>query len=385
MIFLVLIKSVAQALPTYIMSMFKIPLLLCDSLTSVIRDFWWGAEKGSRKTAWVAWKDLTARKFQGGLGFRDLRIFNQALLARQAWRLLDQPDSLCARLLKAKYFPRSLVVDAVPQANASQSWQAIIYGLDLLKEGLIWRIGNGSSVRIWRDPWIPREFSCKTTSRRGRCRLHWVSDLLDSEGCDWDYNRIAAIFNPADADAIVRIKLSERRTEDVLAWHPEKSGIFSVRSAYRLGLNLQNVAEATASSSRPDGDRLLWKNIWKANVPPKVRIFCWKLARDVLPTKKNKYIRKMELNGCCPLCGDAIEDSYHAAVECVQARNLRLAMREHWPLPIETLFARTGPDWLLLLLDKCTKEQGDLTMLILWRAWTCHNFHHAQLRFFQHP
>jgi hypothetical protein len=112
MIFLVLIKSVAQALPTYIMSMFKIPLLLCDSLTSVIRDFWWGAEKGSRKTAWVAWKDLTARKFQGGLVFRDLRIFNQALLARQAWRLLDQPDSLCARLLKAKYFPRSLVADA---------------------------------------------------------------------------------------------------------------------------------------------------------------------------------------------------------------------------------------------------------------------------------
>jgi hypothetical protein len=77
-----------------------------------------------------------------------------------------------------------------------------------------------------------------------------VSDLLDLEGCDWDYNRIAAIFNPADADAIAKIKLSERRTEDVLAWHPEKSGIFSVRSAYRLGLNLQNVAEATASSSR---------------------------------------------------------------------------------------------------------------------------------------
>lgn len=66
------IKAVAQALPTYIMSVFKLPLLLCDSLTSIIRDFWWGAEKGHRKTAWIAWSDLTNRKYQGCLGFKDL-------------------------------------------------------------------------------------------------------------------------------------------------------------------------------------------------------------------------------------------------------------------------------------------------------------------------
>lgn len=48
------IKAVAQALPTYIMNVFKLPLLLCHSLTSTIRDFWWGAEKGKRRTAWIA-------------------------------------------------------------------------------------------------------------------------------------------------------------------------------------------------------------------------------------------------------------------------------------------------------------------------------------------
>jgi hypothetical protein len=102
----VLIKSVAQALPTYIMSVFKLPLGFCDDLTNIIRTFWWGMENGKRKMAWVAWKDLVLKKSCGGLGFKDLRLFNQALLARQAWRLVEFPDSLCARLMKARYYPR---------------------------------------------------------------------------------------------------------------------------------------------------------------------------------------------------------------------------------------------------------------------------------------
>ena len=153
----ILIKAVAQALPTYSMSVFKLPLGLCDDLTSIIRDFWWGVENGKRKTAWIAWEELVLKKCCGGMGFKDLRLFNQALLARQAWRLIQFPDSLCARLLKAKYFPRCNLVDTAFCSNASSTWQAVMYGLELLKQGIIWRVGDGSQIRIWRDPWIPRE------------------------------------------------------------------------------------------------------------------------------------------------------------------------------------------------------------------------------------
>jgi hypothetical protein len=70
------------------------------------------------------------------MGFRDLRIFNQALLAKQAWHLIDNPDSLCARLLKAKYFLAGNLIDTTFIQNSSPCWQGIMRGLDLLKKEL---------------------------------------------------------------------------------------------------------------------------------------------------------------------------------------------------------------------------------------------------------
>jgi hypothetical protein len=93
-------------------------------------------------------------KMLGGLGFRDLHLFNQDLLAKQAWRLIQCPGSLCAQLLKAKYYPRGDLVDTVFSADASPSWRSIVHGLELLKKGIIWRIGF--KVQIWQDPWLPR-------------------------------------------------------------------------------------------------------------------------------------------------------------------------------------------------------------------------------------
>jgi hypothetical protein len=109
----ILIKAIAQAIPTYVMGVFKLPALLCDELTKLIRDYWWGAQNGKTKTHWLSWDKLKHSRSQGGMGFRDMRLFNQALLARQAWRLLAFPDSLCAQVLKAKYYPNGELIDTV--------------------------------------------------------------------------------------------------------------------------------------------------------------------------------------------------------------------------------------------------------------------------------
>lgn len=119
-------------------------------------------------------------------------------------------------------------MDTTFSSNPSTTWQALVHGLELLKQGIIWRIGCGTQVRIWRDPWIPRPLSLRVTSNRGCCTLRWVSELLDITGRDRDFDKIVRYFNPVDVDAITKIKLPRRLAEDFIAWHPEKSGMFTV-------------------------------------------------------------------------------------------------------------------------------------------------------------
>jgi hypothetical protein len=163
-----LIKSVAQALTIFAMGVFKLYDGFLNDYTKMIRRFWWGEEENKRKVHWEAWDTLTDPKSFGVIGFRDPKCFNQALLARQGWRLLHKPNSLCARLLKAKYYPNGNLLDTVFNKYSSSSWKGVEYGLELLKKGIIWRVGNGNSIRIWRDNWIRRNGTLKITGKKGQ-------------------------------------------------------------------------------------------------------------------------------------------------------------------------------------------------------------------------
>ena len=113
-----------------------------------------------------------------------------------------------------------------------------MHGLELLKKGAIWRIGDGKRVKLWRHCWIPRDYSLRLVGKRHPCRLKWVADLIDEDNHCWKGKEVLShYFHHHYVAEILKIKIP-REGEDIVAWHPERSGNFTVRSAYRLGVTL---------------------------------------------------------------------------------------------------------------------------------------------------
>ena len=145
----ILIKAMAQAVPTYTMSCFQLPKTLCDNLKRMMRNFWWGQRNQESKIAWVSWKKICKSKLHGGMGFQNLQAFYLALLAKQGWQILTNPNSLAAWVDKAKYFPYDDILNSRIGSNPSYAWRSIHNSLRVLNEGTRWRVGNGKRIHIW--------------------------------------------------------------------------------------------------------------------------------------------------------------------------------------------------------------------------------------------
>jgi len=229
----ILLKMVDQAISTYSMSCWKLPVETCDKMRAAIANYWWGSSTDNRHIHWMRWDRLTAAKCQGGMGFRNLRHFNVAMLGKQGWRLMSRPESLCARVLKGRYFHDSDFMECTRKKHASHTWRAILAGREVLGQGLIKRIiGDGSLTNIWRDRWLPQHFNGRPITPLADQYVTRVADLITASG-QWNEDLVRQVFFLVDAEAILRTPI-RGRGDDIWAWELEKHGMYSVRSAYRL-------------------------------------------------------------------------------------------------------------------------------------------------------
>ena len=174
-------------------------------------------------------------KDQGGLGFRDLVCFNEVLLAKQCWHLIQFPDSLATKIIKAKYYSSGSFLSVKLGSKPSFAWRSILVGRELLEEGLFWRIGNGNSVQVQGEKLIPLPITYTTqTSNSDNGEDMMVADLLEDNPVQWKKLFIFKNFDEDEATTICNISVSRYEHEDKMIWRALSSREFSVKSAYHL-------------------------------------------------------------------------------------------------------------------------------------------------------
>jgi hypothetical protein len=148
----ILLKAVIQAISTYCLSVFLLPKSLCLKINSLMQKFWWGHQENIH---WMSWDKMGIPKSRGRMGFQDFACLKKALLAKQIWRMWQTPNRLVTRIMKAKYHPDCSILEAARGRNPSFAWRSTQCFGDLIREGLLWRVGNGEKIRIWKDKWLP--------------------------------------------------------------------------------------------------------------------------------------------------------------------------------------------------------------------------------------
>ena len=219
----------------YTMNCFKLLESLCNELNTKMRNFWWAQRDKERKMAWIAWEKMCTPKNEGGMGFKDLKAFNLALLVKQGWRISQDLDSLAHRVLKEKYFSDSNFLEAELGKNPSYTWRSLVAARGVLHRGLRWNIGNGWKAKIWTDRWIPTPNSFMVVSPRPKnAENELVETLLDRELGRWNTSAVRNNFLPHEAMTILSIPINQNLPDDSLVWAWMKKGIFTVKSAYHI-------------------------------------------------------------------------------------------------------------------------------------------------------
>ena len=174
------------------------------------------------------------------MGFRDLRDFNLSMLAKQGWRMLQGNNSLLYKCFKARYFPHSSFLDAKESPGCYYVWRSLVAAISILRSGYCWRVGNGSSISVLGDKWIPNYPINKVLHPTNELVDEMaVSELIDTDLHVWRSDVIKALFHREDAELITKIPLSRRVVPDSISWLHNKNGKFIVKSAYKVARRMR--------------------------------------------------------------------------------------------------------------------------------------------------
>jgi hypothetical protein len=233
---------------------------------------------------------------------------------------------------------------------------------------VVWRVGDGSNINIWTDPWLNRDDARFPITPRGQCVLSKIEELINPVTGQWDEDLVRQTFMDMDVETILAIPIRED-FEDFIAWQFDSKGCFSVKSAYKIYIGLRDGPQATTSNGTEG--MLQWHKIWRMPCVPKVQQFIWRLAHNSLPVKRNIERRGIECDTLCVCCRRLDEDGAHLFLKCKQVKKIWCQIgledvRDH-------LCTLQTSEAMVQRIHEIDTDKQILLCCTLWRWWTCRN------------
>ncbi|KAH1107407.1 hypothetical protein J1N35_011175 [Gossypium stocksii] len=270
------------------------------------------------------------------------------------WRLITYPNSLLARVLKAKYYPSTDFLNARLRNLPSLTWRNIWSARGLLEKGLCWRVGKGDRISIWEDLWLPGNEGENLQHLRRNADIELVSDLIEEESRTWKVDLLFSTFDADLAGKILQIPLARSAQEDFQVWGGEPSGNFSVRSAYKL---LQRTNLVPSNNIIQTETAAFYRKLGNLNIHLKIKITIWRISWDYIPMLANLKLKRVVNDAWCPRCRQFEEDSDHFFRRCPIMKEVWSHLHFSWVLDnnIHSMW-----EWLTWVFIGGTKDQCQL-------------------------
>ncbi|KAK3222105.1 hypothetical protein Dsin_009130 [Dipteronia sinensis] len=222
------------------------------------------------------------------------------------------------------------------------------------------------SLRVFKDQWLPRPCTFKPITPDPSSDMH-VSALIDPDLSGWNLEMLDQTLLPVDREIILSIPINLSGCPDSLSWHYENSGIYFVKSGFRLALSENLHAYVTKISLV----RKWWSSLWNLNLPSSVRIFVWRACINVIPSGFALWKRKIVDQPVCVGCGSGVDTPEHSLFWCKKARKVWGCTQ--FDSFFDRLRALPVAEVLSSLLSQVSKEDMASICITLWAFWENRN------------
>nr|GEU39736.1 hypothetical protein [Tanacetum cinerariifolium] len=185
-----LCKSVISSMHVFWASVLIIPKGIIYDIHQLIRRFLWCNGELKRGKAKIAWDDICLPKSEGGLGLRNLKVFNFALMTTHIWNIISSKGSLWVRWIHTYKLRGRTIWDVPVKDEMSWGWRKLLQLRDIMRPFFLVKLGNGNSTSLWYDNWCSSSplinyLTPRDISREGFLLMNTVADLVSNGTWSW--------------------------------------------------------------------------------------------------------------------------------------------------------------------------------------------------------